>query len=96
MSALSGAVIAPVTTATYNMGLSLSLEGFVAWVLGGLVSPIGVVLAGVGLGVSQGMLDGYLPTSVLPYAGAFPYLILVLVLVARPHGLVQALPSRRV
>jgi len=96
VSALSGAVIAPVTTATYNMGLSLSLEGFVAWVLGGLVSPIGVVLAGVGLGVSQGMLDGYLPTSVLPYAGAFPYLILVLVLVARPHGLVQALPSRRV
>lgn len=96
VSALSGAVIAPVTTATYNMGLSLSLEGFVAWVLGGLVSPIGVVMAGVGLGVAQGLLDGYLPTSILPYAGAFPYLILVLVLVARPHGLVQALPIRRV
>ena len=96
VSALSGAVIAPMTTATYSMGLSLSLDGFVAWVLGGLVSPVGVVIAGVGLGIAQGMLNGYLPTSVLPYTAAFPYLILVLVLVVRPHGLVQALPNRRV
>ncbi len=96
VSALAGAAIAPVTTATYNMGLPLALDGFVAWVLGGLVSPVGVVLGGIGLGVAQGMLDGYLPTALLPYSGAFPFLVMVVVLVARPGGLVQLLPNRRV
>lgn len=96
LSALAGAVIAPVTTATYDMGLALTLAGFVAWVLGGLISPVGVVLGGIGLGVAEGMLDGYLPLSLVGYADTFPFIILIAVLVARPGGLVRSIPDRRV
>ncbi len=96
LSALAGAVIAPMTTATYNMGLALTLDGFVAWVLGGLISPLGVVAGGIGLGVAQSLLDGYLPSVLVSYASIFPFIVLIAVLVARPTGLIQALPDRRV
>ncbi|NNM96808.1 MAG: branched-chain amino acid ABC transporter permease [Candidatus Dormibacteraeota bacterium] len=96
LSALAGAVIAPVTTATYDMGLALTLSGFVAWVLGGLVSPVGVVVGGVGLGVAQGMVNGYLPLGLVAYANAFPFVILIAVLVVRPNGIIRSLAERRV
>lgn len=53
LSALGGAVVAPITYASYDMGLGLGLKGFVAAIVGGLVHPTGAVLGGLLLGLLE-------------------------------------------
>lgn len=53
LSALGGAVVAPITYASYDIGLSLGLKGFVAAIMGGLVHPAGAVLGGLVLGLLE-------------------------------------------
>ena len=48
---IGGVMIAPITSATYDMGLTLGLAGFVAAVLGGLDSLPGALLGGFVLGI---------------------------------------------
>ena len=60
---LGGVVIAPITQATYDMGLTLGLAGFVAAVLGGLDSLPGALLGGFVLGIVQKVAGGLLSTG---------------------------------
>lgn len=53
LSALGGAVVAPITYASYDMGLGLGLKGFVAAIMGGLVHPAGAVAGGILLGLLE-------------------------------------------
>ncbi len=81
---LGGVVVAPITQATYDMGLTLGLAGFVAAVLGGLESLPGALLGGFVLGIVQKVAGGLLSTG---WEEGIGFLILVLVLVLRPQGL---------
>lgn len=81
---LGGVVIAPITSATYDMGLTLGLAGFVAAVLGGLDSLPGALLGGFVLGIVEKVAGGLLSTG---WEEGIGFLILVLVLVLRPQGL---------
>lgn len=81
---LGGVMIAPITQATYEMGLTLGLAGFVAAVLGGLESLPGALLGGFVLGIVQKVAGGLLSTG---WEEGIGFLILVLVLVLRPQGL---------
>ncbi len=87
LAALAGATVVPVTYATYNIGLPLSLKGFVAWILGGTSSPVGAVVAGIVLGLVEALAQGYLPGALSNYGGAVPLIILVAALVIRRTGL---------
>lgn len=82
LGAIAGIAIAPITMATYHMGLMLGLKGFVAAVLGGLTSAPGAVAGGLLLGVMESLGAGLVSSG---YKDAFAFLILLVVLLAR-HG----------
>lgn len=88
LGATAGAVIAPITYATYDMGLILGLKGFVAAVLGGLVSPPAAIAGGFLLGVVESLAAGLVSSA---YKDAVAFVVLVVVCLAQVLG---ALPWR--
>ncbi len=83
IGALSGVVLAPITFATYDMGLMLGLKGFVGAVLGGLANPPGAVAGGLILGLLEAAAT---PIS-SAYKDALAFVVLIVVMLARPAGL---------
>ncbi len=73
-----------------SIGL-IALAAFPAMILGGLDSPLGAVLGGFIIGISQILTAGYQPK----YAGwlgqdfqsVTPYVVMILILMVRPYGL---------
>jgi branched-chain amino acid transport system permease protein len=84
----AGAVVAPITYATYDMGLMLGLKGFVAAVLGGLVSPPAAIAGGFLLGVVESLAAGLVSSA---YKDAVAFVVLIAVCLAQAAG---ALPWR--
>jgi branched-chain amino acid transport system permease protein len=67
--------------------------GFVAAVLGGLDSPVGALIGGLVLGLTQSYVSAYIdPTFQIPGA----LVILIAVLMVRPEGLFTRVAPRRV
>jgi branched-chain amino acid transport system permease protein len=83
LGATAGAVIAPITYATYDMGLMLGLKGFVAAVLGGLVSPAGAIAGGFLLGVLESAAAGLVSSA---YKDAVAFIALIVVCLAQVAG----------
>ncbi|WP_322801255.1 branched-chain amino acid ABC transporter permease [Thermoflexus sp.] len=83
MGAIAGIVLGPVTRATYDMGLELGLKGFVAAIMGGLVSFPGAVLGGLLLGALENLWAG---VTVAGFKDLFAFLVLILVLLLHPQG----------
>jgi branched-chain amino acid transport system permease protein len=83
LGAVAGAVIAPITYATYDMGLMLGLKGFVAAVLGGLVSPPGAIVGGVLLGLLESFSAGLLSSG---YKDAVAFVVLIALLLVQAMG----------
>jgi branched-chain amino acid transport system permease protein len=87
LGAVSGMLIAPINLLTPNMMQAVLLYAFAAAVLGGLGSPIGAVIGGLGLGVTLNLLGTYVdfvtPELKLPIALG----ILIGILLVRPTGL---------
>ena len=53
LGAIGGIIIAPVTMASYDVGVMLGLKGFTAAAVGGLGSQLGAVIGGLALGVLE-------------------------------------------
>ena len=83
LGAAAGAVISPITYATYDMGLMLGLKGFVAAVLGGLVSPPAAIAGGFLLGVVESLSAGLVSSA---YKDAVAFVVLVGVCLAQVLG----------
>ena len=96
LAALGGATLAPITFATYDIGLGLGLKAFAAWILGGIHSAVGAVIGGFTIGILEALSNGYAPAGIRRYLDAIPFVILILVLIARPGGLTGAIDPRRV
>ena len=58
LGALAGIVIAPITFTGYNIGLMTGLKGLVAAIVGGWTMT-GTVMAGLGLGLLEGLFGGF-------------------------------------
>jgi branched-chain amino acid transport system permease protein len=94
LGALAGIVITPIALATYDMGIMLGLKGFVAAVLGGLVSAPGAVAGALVLGIVESFAAGLLSSG---YRDALAFGLLLGILVFRPTGLFpRATAERRV
>lgn len=83
LGAVAGAVIAPITYATYDMGLILGLKGFVAAVLGGLVSPPAAIVGGFVLGILESLAAGLVSSA---YKDAVAFVILIVFCLAQAAG----------
>ncbi|NOX63864.1 MAG: branched-chain amino acid ABC transporter permease [Chloroflexi bacterium] len=84
VGAIAGIVLGPVTSPTYDMGLKLGLKGFVAAIVGGLVSAPAAVIGGLLLGVVENVAAGVTKSGL---KDIFAFIILILVLLYRPQGI---------
>lgn len=92
LGALAGIVITPIALATYDMGIMLGLKGFVAAVLGGLVSAPGAVAGALVLGILESFAAGLLSSG---YRDAIAFALLLVILAVRPTGLFPGLAAER-
>jgi len=83
LAAIAGILIAPIVTLSPEMGL-IGIKGFTAAVLGGVTSLPGAVAGGFLLGVIETSAGTYVSTAM---KDATTFLLLVLVIILRPHGL---------
>lgn len=91
IGAVGGAVLAPATRPTYDMGLILGLKGFVAAIMGGLVSLPGAVAGGLVLGVVENVGAGVTSAG---YKDIIAFVILILILLFRPQGILGGSEGR--
>jgi branched-chain amino acid transport system permease protein len=80
----SGILVAPVTQASASMGLILGLKGFAVAIIGGITSAPGVLIAGLGFGVVEKFVEGYISTAAREIVG---FGLTILVLLVFPQGL---------
>jgi branched-chain amino acid transport system permease protein len=92
VGAVAGVLIAPVTFLSAKMGL-IAINGFTAAVLGGFGSMPGAVVGGMLLGVIENLAPLYLPTSI---RYSVPFLVMIGILLVRPHGLFGRVERRKV
>lgn len=85
LGAIGGIVLAPATTPIYDMGLKPGLKGFVAAIVGGLVSFPGAVVGGILLGVLENLGAGITKAGL---KDIFAFIVLILILLFRPHGII--------
>jgi branched-chain amino acid transport system permease protein len=80
----AGILVAPVTQASASMGLILGLKGFAVAIIGGITSAPGVLIAGLGFGVVEKFVEGYISTAAREIVG---FGLTILVLLVFPQGL---------
>jgi branched-chain amino acid transport system permease protein len=84
IGALGGIVITPISLMEYDRGAMLAVKGFSACVLGGMGSFPGAVLGGLMIGLIESLGAGLVSSG---YKDVFALVLLLLVLFARPSGL---------
>lgn len=82
--AIAGVVVAPISYASYDMGIMLGLKGFVAAAMGGFTGVWGVFLGGLGLGLAESLAAGFISSS---YKNAIALVLLFAVLLIRSRKL---------
>ena len=86
LAGLAGLLIAPITTASVFMGMTLALKAFSSAILGGLTSPRGCMLGGFLLGVVEALVGLWRAEM----REITIFLLIIIVLVVRPSGLMGA------
>jgi branched-chain amino acid transport system permease protein len=94
IGATAGIMVAPVLFLDPNMMGGVLIYAFAGALLGGITSPIGAVVGGLIVGVTENLVGTYLIASQLKLTVAFALIILVLVF--KPNGLFGAAIIRRV
>ena len=84
LGALAGVIITPITSLSYGVGVMIGLKGFAAAVLGGYGSFVGAVVGGLVLGLIESLTAGMLTSA---FRDVVAFVVLLLVLFARPSGL---------
>lgn len=82
---IAGALVGGYYQIVYpNMGFMAGLKAFAAAVLGGIGSLPGALLGGLIVGVSESMAASFIGST---YRDSIAFVILIIVLIVRPHGL---------
>jgi branched-chain amino acid transport system permease protein len=84
LSAIAGIMVGIKTVVTPELGWDLLLPAFAAAILGGIGSPVGAVVAAVGLGIVQELST---PLVGFTYKIALSFVALIAVLIIKPQGL---------
>jgi branched-chain amino acid transport system permease protein len=81
---LAGVLISPLAGVNYHMGLELTLKGFAAAVMGGLLNPMGALLGGLVLGLLEALSLVVLPSA---YKDIVAMVLLISIMILAPNGL---------
>lgn len=87
LGAVAGVLVAPQLTLTPGMMDSALVYALAACILGGLSSPIGVVVAAWLIGVLENLAAVYVPFIGHDLKIAVPFILIFVVLIVRPQGL---------
>ncbi|NEK84707.1 branched-chain amino acid ABC transporter permease [Blastococcus saxobsidens] len=87
LGAVAGALVAPQLTLTPGMLDNALVYALAAVILGGLTSPVGVVVAAWIIGVLENLAAVYVPFIGYDLKVAVPFILLFVVLIVRPQGL---------
>ena len=93
LAAVAGVLLAPILNVAPTMGTIIGLKAFAVAIIGGLTSAPGIVIAGLGYGLVEAFVAGYVSTGAREIVG---FTLVIAVLVARPWGLLGDRPTRRV
>jgi branched-chain amino acid transport system permease protein len=81
--ALSGVLAAPIYSVNPQMGSNLIIVVFAVVVIGGMGSILGSIITGFALGIVEGLTKVFWPEA----SATVVFIIMVIVLIARPAGL---------
>jgi branched-chain amino acid transport system permease protein len=100
LAALAGVTLASGAAAVTPTLSLIALAAFPAMIVGGLDSPLGAVLGGLIIGITQALVAGY-QDDVAPWLGdgfqsVAPFVVMILILLVRPYGLFGTPEVRRV
>lgn len=84
LGAVAGILVAPITLLYPDMGAQVLIRAFAAMTLGGFGNLGGAVLGGLLMGVLEQLAGGYISSALIDI---FAYLVIIVVLLARPQGL---------
>src|SRR5262249_23809449 len=84
VAAVAGVLVAPLTLVGPLMGVLLSTKAYAVAIMGGLQSGLGVIAAGLILGLSEQLTARYISTG---YKDTPGFIFLILILLIRPTGL---------
>ena len=84
LGAIVGILFAPLVAVNYALGLTLTLKGFAAAIIGGLANPLGAVAGGLVLGLAESLAVVVFPSG---YRDAVALALLVLIMLVLPNGL---------
>ncbi|WJQ10202.1 branched-chain amino acid ABC transporter permease [Geobacillus stearothermophilus] len=93
LGALAGIVIAPISGASYDMGMMIGLKAFIAAVVGGLTNAPAAIAGAFLVGLLESFAEGYLSSG---YKEAISFGLLLLVLLFMPNGLFAKMTGKRV
>ena len=91
--AIAGVLAAPLIFLDPDMGTKMLLKGFAAAALGGFGSVPGVFIGGILMGVVEMLFGRYVSTALLDISA---FLMIMIVLLARPQGLFGMRSATRV
>lgn len=91
LAAVSGALIATLFPFTVLSGDAYQLKSFVVTVLGGMGNPTGALVAGIALGLLEGLITPFIPVS---WTLVIEFVLFVIVLIAFPGGLLSVVRRR--
>lgn len=93
MAGVAGVLVSSLYGVTYStMGVDALAKGYTATIVGGVGNLAGAVVAGLGIGLVQVVLTGFIPEQ---WANVLIYALLLVVLAVRPQGLLgTALPEK--
>jgi branched-chain amino acid transport system permease protein len=101
VAALAGVTLSSGQSGGVDTGIGfIALAAFPAMILGGLDSPLGALVGGLIIGISQSLTQGY-QNDYFEFFGAgfhevMPYVVMILILLVRPYGLFGTPEVRRV
>lgn len=87
IAAILGWMYGPLHAAGYLMGEAPGVKGFIALIIGGLVSPLGALTGGLLLGLFEVATAYYIGSL---YSEGIAFVMLMLFLFARPQGLIAS------
>ena len=91
--ALASLLISPIYLAKFTNGDVLGLAAFIAAIVGGFNQVRGAIVGGLILGVTENLAAAYISAQ---YRNAIPLILLIVVILWRPHGLMGRAEERTV
>lgn len=83
LAGVSGFLYGPIATVEPFMGFKLTLKGFAAAILGGFLSPVGIFVGALLLG----LIENFASLMTSQFGDMISFLVIIAVLVFRPSGL---------